>query len=528
MECLDDGTVLLAGTGINIVNPDSIQPRRPAPALLITRMSVNDKPAFAPPLTGGSGSMLLDYSQNVIEVEFAAIDIDGPHLVQYMYRLEGVEEEWVKPGGRRFVRYPGLRPGEYVFKVRAGSMRNEWPDQEISLAISIAPPWWLSRWAYASYAGILIGLLFVGYRLRLRGIQLKQQAEMDHFKAEHLAEIDRLKSRFFANISHEFRTPLTLISGPLNGMLAVETEEKKRRSLSMMQRNSQRLLRLINQLLDLSRLEAGAMKLRTTRMDIVPLVKGIAYSFESSAGLRGISLRVVADREDIEVYCDKDMVEKILANLVSNAFKFTPKGGRVEVQVSPSRVDAPANPREGVSGRGGEWLELTVSDTGIGIPPDQLDKVFDRFYQVDALQTREHEGSGIGLALVKELVDLHHGTIQVQSEVGRGTSFTVRLPLGRSHLKDDEIIDVPVSAEPPFHKVYMFDADKPFEDLGEEPDFEKAKGQKAIVLIVEDNADVRAYIKDYLVRLIKWWRRGMGRKALKRPWSSYPTSSSAT
>ena len=227
MECLDDGTVLLAGTGINIVNPDSIQPRRPAPALLITRMSVNDKPAFAPPLTGGSGSMLLDYSQNVIEVEFAAIDIDGPHLVQYMYRLEGVEEEWVKPGGRRFVRYPGLRPGEYVFKVRAGSMRNEWPDQEISLAISIAPPWWLSRWAYASYAGILIGLLFVGYRLRLRGIQLKQQAEMDHFKAEHLAEIDRLKSRFFANISHEFRTPLTLISGPLNGMLAVETEEKE-------------------------------------------------------------------------------------------------------------------------------------------------------------------------------------------------------------------------------------------------------------------------------------------------------------
>ncbi len=229
----------------------------------------------------------------MIEFEFAAIDIDAPHLVRYTYKLEGLEEEWVKPEGRRFVRYPGLRPSDYLFRVSAGSMRNEWPNQEISLAISIAPPWWLSRWAYAAYAGILIGLLFVGYRLRLRGVQLKQQAEMDHFKAEHLAEIDRLKSRFFANISHEFRTPLTLISGPLNGLLAMETEENKRRSMSMMLRNSQRLLRLINQLLDLSKLEAGAMRLRATRMNIVPLVKGIAYSFESSAGLRGISLELV-------------------------------------------------------------------------------------------------------------------------------------------------------------------------------------------------------------------------------------------
>ncbi len=193
------------------------------------------------------------------------------------------------------------------------------------------------------------------------------------------------------------------------------------------------------------------------------------------------------------------MVEKILTNLLSNAFKFTPEGGRVEVQLSSSPVDATANPREGVSGGGGEWFELSVSDTGIGIPPDQLDKVFDRFFQVDASQTREHEGSGIGLALVKELVDLHHGTIQVHSEVGRGTSFTVRLPLGRSHLKDDEIIEAPVSDEPPLHKVYVLDADKPFQELEEEPEFEKAKGEKSIVLIVEDNADVRVYIKDYLV-----------------------------
>jgi two-component sensor histidine kinase len=199
----------------------------------------------------------------------------------------------------------------------------------------------------------------------------------------------------------------------------------------MMQRNAHRLLRLINQLLDLSKLEAGAMKLRASRMNIVPLVKGIVYSFETSAGMRSIGLNVVVDQDEIEVYCDKDMVEKILSNLLSNAFKFTPEGGKVVVQISHPKSQIPNH------------VEISVSDTGIGIPPEQLDKVFDRFYQVDASQTREHEGSGIGLALVKELVELHHGTIQVESEVGVGTTFTVRLPLGRSHLKDEEVVEEP-------------------------------------------------------------------------------------
>jgi signal transduction histidine kinase/ligand-binding sensor domain-containing protein/AraC-like DNA-binding protein len=493
MEILDDGMVLLAGTGINIVDPESIQLRRPPPVLLITRLTVNDKPTLAPALTGGTGSMLLDHYQNVIEFEFAAIDIDAPHLVRYTYKLEGLEEEWVKPEGRRFVRYPGLRPGEYLFKVRAVSMRNEWPDQETSLVIGIAPPWWQSRWAFAAYAGILIGLLYVGYRLRLRGIQLKQQAAMDHFKAEHLAEVDRLKSRFFANVSHEFRTPLTLIRGPLNGMLAVETEEKKIQSLNMMQRSSQRLLRLINQLLDLSKLEAGAMTLRASRMNIVPLVKGIANLFESSAGLRGISIAVVSDREEIEVYCDRDVLEKILTNLLTNAFKFTADEGKVEVRVFTTSTDPLDKLHEG------GWITITVADSGIGISPDQLEKIFDRFYQVDASQTREHEGSGIGLALVKELVELHHGTIRVESKRGNGTTFTVNLPLGRNHLRDDEVIDVPVSAEPTLEEVHIADVDQNVEDRNDEPEFEKAKGDKSIVLIIEDNADVRAYLKDYLV-----------------------------
>ena len=511
MENLNDGGVILTGSkGVNIFRPDSIDLHRPPPPLVITRMAINDESVVPPSLLDRSGSIQLSHEQDVLEFDFATIDIEAPHLVQYWYQLEGLEKGWVKPKDRRYVRYPGLSPGNYVFKVRAVSSRGEWPDLEIALAVSIAPPWWRATWAYVGYVSLLVGLLFAGYRVRLRQVQLKQRAEMEHFKAERLADVDRLKSRFFANISHEFRTPLTLILGPIRTWREKAHEEKEAKDLGMAERNAHRLLRLINQLLDLSKLEAGAMKLRASRMNIVPLVKGIAYSFETSAGMRKVELNVVVEQEGIEVYCDKDMVEKILINLLSNAFKFTPEGGRVSLSLRATGGSEAISPltkqiasslrsaRRNDSGSEG-FVSIALSDTGIGIPPEQLDKVFDRFYQVDASQTREHEGSGIGLALVKELVELHHGTIQVQSEVGGGTTFTVRLPLGRSHLKDDEIVDVPVIAEPTLHEVYVADADKSVEDAKETTEPEKAKGEEPIILVVEDNADVRAYIKEYLV-----------------------------
>jgi DNA-binding response OmpR family regulator len=224
---------------------------------------------------------------------------------------------------------------------------------------------------------------------------------------------------------------------------------------------------------------------------------------------------VDAAEDDIEVYCDKDMVEKILTNLLSNAFKFTGKGGRVIVCIQTSlrgvpqsgttkqsdnseteRLLRPKAPRNDMITN--EHVELSVADTGVGIAPDQLDKVFDRFYQVDASQTREHEGSGIGLALVKELVELHHGRIDVQSEAGKGTTFTVRLPLGRSHLRDDEIVEVSVGVESTMREAEGALVDMAVEGVQKEADLEQARGERPIVLVVEDNADVRKYITGYL------------------------------
>ena len=378
-------------------------------------------------------------------------------------------------------------------------------------------PWWRSWWAYALYGLLLISLGTAAYRLRVRQLSLKQ-------RAEHLAEVDRLKTRFFANISHEFRTPLTLILGPVGkwkerlrlgqdkdrhattsdvgggatGITADAVELEK--DLSMLERNAHRLLRLINQLLDLSKLEAGAMKLRASPMNIVPLVRGLAYSFESSAGLRHIRLEVVAPHEAVEVYCDRDMLEKILSNLISNAFKFTEEGGTVTVEVTDLGIP---NSGFGIqnaippSFRNG-GVAITVSDTGVGIAPGYLEKIFDRFYQVDESQTREHEGSGIGLALVKELVELHHGVIEVKSEIGRGTEFTVRLPLGRAHLKDEEIVETPADVPATTDISPTADGLNEHEGKPEEAESPGAGGQKPIVLVVDDNADVRSFVRQYL------------------------------
>jgi DNA-binding response OmpR family regulator/anti-sigma regulatory factor (Ser/Thr protein kinase) len=228
---------------------------------------------------------------------------------------------------------------------------------------------------------------------------------------------------------------------------------------------------------------------------------------------------VHVEHEEIDVYCDRDMVEKILSNLLSNAFKFTPAGGRVTVTVTQFRTQnftefgiQSSIPRSEIA--------ITVSDTGIGIPPEQLDKVFDRFYQVDASQTREHEGSGLGLALVKELVELHHGAIQVRSEVGHGTTFTVQLPLGRSHLRDDEVVDTPISVEPTRRDMDSAIVEKTIE--GAEEGAEHARGEKPIVLIVEDNADVRAYIRDYLIPMYQVTEARDGTEGIEKAWEVIP------
>jgi signal transduction histidine kinase/DNA-binding response OmpR family regulator len=490
MSSLQDGKVMLVGYGgMNIVDPDSLYKSLPSPPLVITKVSINDTTSLPLQRISAGSALALPYDQNVVEFEFAAIDPGATHLIDYQYRFEGLENAWVHPNARRFVRYPGLSPGDYVFKVKAVNRFGRWRDQEIALAVSIAPPWWRTWWAYAVYAVLLISTLFAGYRLRLRQLYLGQQVEMEHFQAERLAEVDKLKSRFFANISHEFRTPLTLILGPIRQAIERPDDPTHLQKLHLVEDNTKKLHGLVNQLLDFSRIESGTMKLQVSRSDVVQFLRRTVMSFESWAERKKINLEFRSETESADGFFDSDKLEKIVNNLMSNALKFTSEAGTVSVTVSEFRILSSELRAQNSIPRSG--IAIAVSDTGPGISAEHLPHIFDRFYRVD--DTHTTEGTGIGLALTKELVDLHHGTIAVESTQGKGSAFTVTLPIEESAYKAEEIVELPPQIEKREHP----NLSVPSEESRAVPGTSPAEG-KPIVLIVEDNADLRAYIREYL------------------------------
>jgi len=412
----------------------------------------------------------LDYQHNSLRFEFAATSYDNVTANQYQFMLEGFEPRWSAWTGETHKDYTGLPEGDYCFKVQAKNIHQHL-GSEAGFEFTILPPWYRSGWAYLIYAllagGAVFGLVKIRvHRLQTRTRQLEvlvqERTATIRQQAEKLTEMDRIKSRFFANISHEFRTPLTLILGPLEDLIAKVKDKMAKDELRVMQRNAHRLLRLINQLLDLSRLESGRMTLHVSRGDFVAFLKGIVMSFASLAEQKKITLRfeveaALTNGSPLEIYFDRDKVEKIFYNLLSNAFKFTPEGGSVEVAVAGGSEQSAKGEGRKEKGDGRpsphalrptrfeestDFVEITVRDTGIGIPAGELPRLFDRFYQADSASTREYEGSGLGLALTKELVERHYGEIEAHSEEGMGSEFIVRLPIGKEYFKPEEIVEI--------------------------------------------------------------------------------------
>jgi signal transduction histidine kinase/DNA-binding response OmpR family regulator len=320
------------------------------------------------------------------------------------------------------------------------------------------------------------------------------QLKISEEKNKKFEEMDQMKSRFFANISHEFRSPLTLILGPSESIVTESNEEETRKRASTIKRNAKQLLGLINQLLDLSKLEAGKMELKVTKGNIVSFVKGITMSFESVAEENDITLKAKASNDEIEMYFDKEKMIKIITNLLSNAFKFTQQGETITVRIAEIENN---------------FVEIKVRDTGMGLSEEELPHIFDRFYQVDSSNTKEHEGTGIGLALTKEMVELHHGIISVDSKLGDlgvvGTSwteFTIKLPLGIEHLSDDEIVEDKITGDEIILNEVKNQTEIAIVDSSSQaPQNEgEAIEDKNIILVVEDNADVREFIKASLVK----------------------------
>ncbi len=369
--------------GLVVFHPDSIHDHTFIPPIAITSFKKFNNEVALDSATTAKRIIELSYDENVISFAFAALNYVRPEKNQYAYMLEGFDRDWVYCGTRRTTMYTNLDPGAYVFRVKGSNNEGVWNEAGASLVLIVHPPFWKTWWAYLLYALFTMALLYSAFRFQHNRLILRHEVEVKEVETRKLKEVNEIKSRFFANISHEFRTPLTLILGPIHKWQERVQEEGLKKDLSMAERNAHRLLRLINQLLDLSKLEVGGMKLHARCMNIVPLVKGIAYSFESSAGIRGITLKVSVDHDERQAYCDKDVIENFLTNLLSNAMKFTPKGGSVGVTVK--RVT-----------ERGEFVEIGVSDTGIGIAEEHLTHIFDRFYQVDDSTTREQGGTGIG------------------------------------------------------------------------------------------------------------------------------------
>jgi len=489
------GTMYYGGVNRFVAfDPDRLKDNPVPPPIVITNFLLHNKSVDigkdSPLKESITETKLIElpYNKNILSFEFAALDYTNPSKNQYAYKMTGVDGEWVYTDAtRRYANYTNLDPGKYIFSVKASNSDGIWKEEAKSIMIVIAPPWWKTWWAYTIYACLLFGLIYFLRRYELNRQRLKHNWELKQVEAEKYQEIDRMKSRFFANISHEFRTPLTLIKGPVQQMLSGNFKGNIEKQYKIILRNTNRLMQLINQLLDLSKLESGQMTLRTSPVDVVPLLKGLTHSFESLAKQKNITLNFRSCENHITIYMDREKFEKIIINLLSNAFKFTPEGGNVIVDIPPSK-----------GGIKGGMLEIRVKNTGTGIPPDQLDKIFDRFYQIDDSLVRKQEGSGIGLALTKELVELHHGKIKVESEPGEGTTFTIHLPLGKEHLLPEEIVtESPEITTEPQIDSFVTEPLPSSESKVETTSKKRAKDYPTL-LIVEDNSDMRQYMRGCL------------------------------
>ena len=478
--------------GLNAFDPTHVPENQVPPRLALTGISLFNRPLQPSPdgpLTSTpetTTELVLRHDQNYITFEYVGLHYSRPHKIQYAYRLDPLDADWQEAGARRMATFTNLAPGKYTFHVRAANSDGVWNEAGVSIRVVVLPPWWATPGFRIVALLAVAGLIFLGYHYRIRGIKMqnrlletqvaKRTAEVEA-QAVKLEELNRIKSRLFANISHEFRTPLTLTIGPLEDLQHEAAEvlsPRHTRKVDLALRNARRLLRLINQLLDVTRLEAGRMELHPKPGDVVGFLRNLVASFAALAERRQVGLAFQADRDALPARFDHDMLEKVVSNLLSNAFKFTEADGRILVSTT---MEA-------------EEVVIAVRDTGTGIPPEQQSHIFDRFYQGDDSSTRLQEGTGIGLSLVKEMVELGGGTVTVESAVGFGSTFTLRLPRGEV---DEAMVRAP--ARPAPERIVRMDLEQGTTGDGASA---VADEDQTTVLVVDDNADLRAYIGENL------------------------------
>lgn len=410
----------------------------------------------------------LNYWKRSFTFEYALTDYRSPEEVYYSYQMEGYEDSWSTPSQFNFTRFSNLPAGDYTFRVKARDSDGQWHRNQLAVMVTVLPPWWETGWAYFVYAILVLLAAYGIYQYLKKRLLLQNELNLKAEEAKRFKELDTFKSRLYTNLTHEFRTPLTIILGMVQQIRNQPTKYLDN-GTRLIENNGKNLLRLVNQLLDLSKLEDQSFQLDLKQGDIVPFLSYVTESFQTYANSKNLSLRFFSNQESLMMDYDPVQIQQVLTNLISNALKFTPPDGDVQVKLMVQ----------------GQQLQIAVEDTGIGIAAKDLPHVFDRFYQVDNSTTRVGEGTGIGLAHTRELVRLMGGEIRVESEEGKGTRFLVSLPI---HTKA-EIIEGPAA---PVQDPILTTTSEEVPVLGtQQQDLPQ-------VLIIEDNRDVVIYLKSCL------------------------------
>ncbi|WP_080055047.1 hybrid sensor histidine kinase/response regulator transcription factor [Spirosoma aerolatum] len=461
--------IILGGLeGITAFDPAQLRKDTYQPAVELIDIQINNRPLSAAGRDSLPVQLLdtldLDYRQNFLSVAFAALQFNNPAKLRYRYQLEGIDNQWVVASQPRAV-YTNLSPGTYTLRLNTSNTSGIWSPHVRLLTVVIHPPWWKTWWAY---------LLYVATSLAVAGTLVRSYWQQQ--QAQQLKAVNELKTRFFSNITHEFRTPLTLILAPAQQLARNLQDPDDRRRLAIIDRNAHQLLQLVNQLLDLSKLDAGAMPVDESRGDLVQFIREIYQSFTAEAETKNIRFVYKPAELTTDYYFDAPKLERMLYNLIANALKFTPAGGHITIELTPA-------------------VTITVSDTGVGIPADQLPHIFDRFYQVDKASIGQPAGTGLGLTLVKELVERQNGTIRIRSEVGRGTTVSLALPYRPAPASPSVPVVAPARLSPEV-------ADRSTES--------------PVVLLVEDNDELAGFITESLPTSYQICRASQGADGLEQ------------
>ena len=438
-------------------DPALIRRSTAVPPMRITRIEVEDTELFGDTITIPNGSN--------VTIEYAALEYVGADKIVYTYKMDGIDAAWKIAKDIRSVTYNNLRHGKYIFHVRSTNRECGDVDNERSLVIYVARPWWLTWWAFVLYALffiLVIGLII--YSINAYN-ELRQKVQVEQ-------QVTDIKLRFFTNISHELRTPLTLIVAPVENILQTERISQSVRSqLELVQSNSQRMLRMVNQLLEFRKVQNQKMKLKVQKTLLSELVNETCANFQKEAFDKHIHFTIENNASDSTVWVDRGRMDTILWNLLSNAFKFTPAGKNIRVIIDSKPG----------------FVTLAVQDEGIGIAPEKRSVLFERFSSNNELNNSNTTGTGIGLNLTKELVDLHHGHIEVDSMVGKGTTVTILLHTGKEHFDADVdfISDAVTAVTPPSASSF----ENKLEELAQEP-----RDNRRTILVVDDSQDMQQFL----------------------------------